>query len=74
MVGHVLWVIQCTHYIHENDELGATIIHTEIFVVVHFDDILIYSTTKDKHIIYLRHILEVLQENELYINYKSVIS
>ena len=33
------------------------------FVVAYFDDILIYSTTKDDHIVHLRHILQALHEN-----------
>ena len=41
------------------------------FVVVYFDDILIYSTTKDYHMVHLRHVLQALHENELYINMKK---
>ena len=41
------------------------------FVVVYFHDILIYSTTKDEHIMHLRHVVQALHENELYINMKK---
>ena len=41
------------------------------FVVVYFDDILIYSTTEDEHLQHLREVLHVLQTNELYINSKK---
>ncbi|VVA29436.1 PREDICTED: reverse mRNAase, partial [Prunus dulcis] len=41
------------------------------FVVVHFDDILIYSTTKKEHLVHLRQVLDVLRENKLYVNLKK---
>ena len=39
--------------------------------MVYFDDILIYITTKDDHIMHLRHVLQVLHENELCVNLKK---
>ena len=41
------------------------------FVVVYFDDILIYSKTKAAHYNHVREVLAVLQANELYINLKK---
>ena len=41
------------------------------FVVVYFDDILIYSKAKATHYNHLREVLAVLQANELYINLKK---
>ena len=43
----------------------------EKFVVVYFDDILIYSKTKAAHYNHVREVLAVLQANELYINLKK---
>ncbi|XP_020262255.1 uncharacterized protein LOC109838206 [Asparagus officinalis] len=41
------------------------------FVVVYFDDILIYSQSGAAHLDCLREVLTVLQENKLYINLKK---
>ena len=41
------------------------------FVVVYFDDILIYSKIEAAHYNHVREVLAVLQANELYINLKK---
>jgi len=44
------------------------------FIVVYFDDILIYSSSEDEHMQHLREVLTVLQGNKLYITWRSVAS
>ena len=41
------------------------------FVVVYFDDILIYSRSEVENLMHLRAVLEVLQKNKLYVNLKK---
>ena len=43
------------------------------FVVVYFDNILIYSKTEATHYNHVREVLAVLQANELYINLKKLL-
>ena len=43
------------------------------FVVVYFDDILIYSKDDDEHFDHIRKLLEVPRENELYVNLKKCV-
>lgn len=42
------------------------------FVLVLFNDILVYSPTVDSHVDHLRQVLQVLQKEKLYANYPSV--
>jgi len=41
------------------------------FVVVYFDDILVYNTNLDEHIEHLRCVLDVLRCEKLYANFKK---
>ena len=40
-------------------------------VVVYFDDVLIHSKSKEKHVGHLREVFKVLRENKLYANLKK---
>ncbi|GJV01078.1 putative nucleotidyltransferase, ribonuclease H [Tanacetum coccineum] len=37
------------------------------FVVVYLDDIVVYSHTLEEHILHLKHVFQVLRDNELYV-------
>ncbi|GJY28751.1 transposon ty3-I gag-pol polyprotein [Tanacetum coccineum] len=41
------------------------------FLIVYFDDILIYNNTEDEHLDHLREVLKVLQEHQLFVNLKK---
>ena len=41
------------------------------FIVVYFDDILIYRSSETKHLQHLQEVFAILQANELYINLKN---
>ena len=43
------------------------------FVVVYFDDILIYSRDEGEHLTHLRHVLSALRENQLFMNLKKCV-
>ena len=53
--------------------LMSQVLHAFIgkFVVVYFDDILIYNTNLDDHLINLKYVLDVLRKERLFANLKK---
>ena len=41
------------------------------FVMVYFDDILIYNKSNEEHLSHLREVLAVLEKSKLYVNLKK---
>ena len=44
------------------------------FVVVYFDDILIYSRTREEHMSHIRSVYNTLQKKKFYTNPRSALS
>jgi hypothetical protein len=47
------------------------IVGPNAFVVVYLDDILVYSTSADEHLLHLQQVLQVLRDNNLYAKLKK---
>ena len=45
--------------------------YLDMFVIVFIDDILIYSKSKNEHIIHLRIVLHVLKDHQLYVKFSK---
>lgn len=72
MDGHAIWPFLCTQYsIHPINRV-LNCFNGE-FVVIHFDDILVYSKNKKQHLVHLCQVFKTLQEQKLCGNLKVPI-
>ena len=55
MNDYALWTIQYSYYFHESYDLIVLAVYR--FVVVYFDDILIYNQTREQHIDHLKEVI-----------------
>ena len=67
MPSYAFWHVQYSKHFHEVDESSISTF-IEKFVVVYFDDILIYSHSEEEYIQHLKEIFEVLRKNKFYTN------
>jgi hypothetical protein len=70
MAGAAVQIVQRSEHLHACDESGFEALISK-FVVVYFDDILIYSQSTEEHLKQLREVLLVLRANKLYVNLKK---
>ena len=72
MYSDAIWVNQCTLSLQQlmNHVLCVFI---EKFVVVYFDNILIYNKNLNDHLVYLKSVLDVLRKEGLFANMKQCI-
>lgn len=67
MARHTLRPVQCSLNIYEGNDSSPPIILSK-FLIVYFDDILIFNKTQENHLEYLRVTLKTLRIEKLYVN------
>ena len=70
MASYAIWFIQCTLYFYEGYDLNPMTLPRKIRGRI-FDDILIYSRSRDEHLSHLRSVCSTLQKEKFYANPKK---
>ena len=70
MDGYAFWVEQRSEYIYASDDSSTTTLY-ENFLVVYFDDIIIYNHSREQYLDHLSQVCIVLRKKELYANRKK---
>jgi len=60
MVAYAIWALKCPKHIHEVDESSVQTFLGK-FVVVYFDDILVFSNTQKEHFEHLQQVMTILK-------------
>lgn len=69
MVSHALWIVQCSQHLYECYDPCLTTFHRQI--LGGFDDILVFSKSKEEHLGHLRQVFVTLRVAKLYVNLKK---
>ena len=70
MACDAIWTHQCSFYFYETDEQILRPFINQ-FVVVYFDDILVYSSSEEDHLRHVKAVLQALRDNQVYANLKK---
>ena len=68
----VMLFVIFSKYFYVSDNSSTMTLHRKIFLVVYFDDILIYSKSMEKHLNHLKQVCVVLRKESLYANPKKM--
>jgi len=73
MDGYAIRTLKCPKYLHEIDEPSVQAFLGK-FVVVYFDDILVFSKDQEENFEHLRQVIAILEQEKLYGNLTKCLS